>query len=346
MLHYVGLDVSTLETAICITNQDGAILYEKMVATEPSAIIGFLHSTKLTFERIGIEASNLSIWLCRAIRDYDLPIICIETRHAKAAMAAQTVKTDRNDARAIALMMQTGWFKPVHIKSDASQRLKMLLNNRKCLVEQRIVLENQIRGTLKIFGLKIGDVTRRQYQQRVTDLIEGDGELEIAIHPLLTVRRSIMDQIADVEGMLVAATKNDAVCHYLMSVPGVGPLTALLYKAVIDDPARFRKSRDVPVHLGLTPRKYASGQTDYNGPITKCGDTLLRSHLFEAAAYILRPTSPKSFLKSWGMKIAKRSSTNNARIAVARRLAIIMHRLWVDQTTFNSEPSGCLRSAA
>jgi transposase len=132
--------------------------------------------------------------------------------------------------------------------------------------------------------------------------------------------------------MILTAAENDDVCQRLMSVPGVGPLTALMFIAVIDDPTRFKRSRDVPVHLGLTPRKYSSGEIDYTGRITKCGDQLLRTHLFEAAAYILRPSAKRSTLKIWGTNIAKRSCLRKARIAVSRSLAIVMHRMWVDGT--------------
>ena len=348
MKYFVGLDISLKETAVCITDKDGQIVKEGMVPTEPEDIAKYLQSTGLSYERVGLEASNLSIWLYRELLNAGYPVVCIETRHAKAAMAAQNVKTDRNDARGIAQMMQTGWFKAVHVKSDESQRLKMLLNNRKCLVKQRVLFENQIRGTIKVFGLKTGEVTCRKYEARIRELINGDGELEAGIIPLLEVRALIMKQIQALDKMLLTAAKNDDVCKLLMSVPGVGPLTAVLYKAVIDDPTRFKRSRDVAVHVGVTPRKHASGQVDYNGRITKCGDQLLRSHLFEAAAYILRPSTKKSQLKSWGLRIAKRSSTNNARIAVSRRLSIIMHRMWVDGTEFDwgIEPDLKIKAAA
>jgi len=335
MKYYVGLDVSMKETAICIMDQDGKIMHEKMVTTEPEDISKYLASKKYPFERIGIEASNLAIWLYKTLNASGYRIVCIETHHAKAAMAAQNVKTDKNDARGIAQMMRTGWYKPVHIKSENSQRLKMVINNRKCLVGQRLVIENQIRGTLKTFGLKVGETTRHKYESRIRELIEGDGELEIAIHPLLDVRALIVKQIQMLEKLLATAAKNDQICRNFMSIPGVGPLTALLFKAVIDDPKRFRRSRHVPVHLGLTPRKYASGEVDYNGRITKCGDDLLRNHLYEAAAVVLRQTTKKNELKSWGLSIAKRSSTKNARVAVARKLAVIMHRMWLDCTEFD-----------
>jgi transposase len=265
MKYYVGLYVSMKETAVCIMDQDGTIMFEKMVPTEPKDIDTYLADKGFLYERIGIEASNLSIWLHKKLEQSGYAIIMIETHHAKAAMAAQNVKTDRNDARGIAQMMRTGWFKAVHVKSDHSQRLKMILNNRKCLVQQRLVFENQIRGTIKTFGLKTGEVTVRQYEGRIRELIDGDGELEVAIVPLLEVRSLILVQIHGLEKLLNHAAKVDAVCRQLMSIPGIGPLTAILFKAVIDDPTRFKRSKNVPVHLGLTPRKYASGEIDYNG---------------------------------------------------------------------------------
>lgn len=336
MDYYVGLDVAQAETAICICDRDGNILREGMVATEPDAINDYLQRSAVTFTLIGIETSNLAIWLYRELRARDLPAVCIETRHAKAAMAAQNVKTDRNDARGIAHMMRTGWYKPVHVKSDESQRLKMLIANRKILVGQRVKMECQIRGTLKTFGLKTGEVSRHRFEARIRELVSGDGDLEAALEPLLEVRALLIKQVKQLDRMLERAARKDEVCRQLMSIPGVGPITALLFRAVIDEPTRFRRSRDVPAHLGLTPKKYASGDVDYNGRITKCGDSMLRSHLFEAAAYILRPSSKRTELKVWGTQIAKRSCLRKARVAVSRRLAIIMHRMWIDGTEYET----------
>lgn len=334
MKYYVGLDVSTNETAICIIDQDGNIYHEKMVQTEPKDIVKYLSSKHLSYERIGLESSNLSIWLYKELDNASYPVICIETRHAKAAMAAQSIKTDRNDARGIAQIMRTGWYKTVHIKSEKNQRIKMIINSRNCLVGQRLVIESHIRGALKTFGLKTGQTTKLRYEDRIKELVKGDGELELAVYPLLETRAAILGQIQLLERLLIVAAKSDLHCRNLMSIPGVGPLTALLFIATIDDPNRFRRSRHVPVHLGLTPRKYASGEIDYNGHITKCGDSLLRSYLYEAASVILRQSTKKNSLKSWGLNIAKRSSTKNARVAVSRKLAVIMHRMWLTGKEF------------
>lgn len=333
--YYVGLDVSLEETAVCITDQSGEIMKEGMVSTDPKSIGSYLQSSGLPLERVGMEASNLSIWLYHELSAAGLPITVIETRHAKAALAAQQVKTDRNDARGIAHIMRTGWYKTVHVKSDASQRLQMLLVNRRFLVEQRVALENQIRGSLKTFGLKTGKTTVRQYDARIKELIGQDGELEAGIMPLLEARTVILKKIDELTKMLMTGAQNDDVCRRLMTVPGVGPMTALTYKSSIDDPSRFRRSRHVPPHLGLTPRKYASGEVEYDGRITKCGDDVLRTHLYEAAAYILRPSSKANRLKSWGLRIAKRGGTKKARIAVSRKLAKVMHRIWIDGTEFD-----------
>lgn len=333
--HYVGCDVSDKETAICIVNNNGDIVREAMVPSEPDDIIAYLHSTGLTFERIGLEASGLAIWLCRMLIQADLPAICIESYKASVFLAAQKMKTDRNDARGIGQMMRCGLYSEVHIKSDASQRFKMLLNNRRFLVEQRVDIENQIRGTLKVFGLKVGPATDKQYEPRVLKLIDGDGELEAAVLPLLEHRAFGVERILALETMLATAAKNDEVCRLLMTAPGIGPLTALLYKAVIDDPTRFRHSRDVPAQLGLVPRKYASGETDYNGGITKAGDVMLRHHLYRAAATLTQNSARPCKLKDWGRDLRKRSSYKSATVAVARKLSIILHRMWMDGTEFD-----------
>lgn len=333
--YYVGCDVSDKETALCIIDNDGDIIKETMVPSEPEEISAYLESTHFKFERIGLEASNLSIWLCRVLSEAGYPVICIETHKASAFLAAQKMKTDRNDARGIAQMMRCSLYSAVHIKSDESQRCKLLLNNRRFLVEQRVDIANQIRGSLKIFGLKVGPVTERQYERRVRELIDGDGELEAAILPLLEQRASGVGHIQVLEKMLTNAAKRDLVCRLLMTAPGIGPLTALLYKAVIDDPVRFRHSRDVAPQLGLVPRKYASGETDYNGGITKAGDVMLRHHLYRAAATLTQNSARPCKLKEWGRNLRKRSSYKVSTVAVARKLSIILHRMWMDGAKFD-----------
>lgn len=334
MKYYAALDVSLKETFVCIVDQDGEIVKEGSVFTEPEEIGKFLHSAGVRLERLGLEAGTMTPWLYYALSAMGFPVICIETHHAKAALQAQKVKTDRNDAHGMAQIMRTGWFKAVHVKSDESQKLRVLLNNRRCLLDKRIDIENQIRGTLKIFGLKTGKIGRAGYEGRIRELVDGNQELEAYIIPMLMVRCVLLDQERKLDKTIRDIVKHDEICQRFMSIPGVGPLTALVFKTAIDTPHRFRKSRNVGAHLGLTPRKYASGEVDYNGGISKCGDALVRTHLYEAACVLMTRVTKWSSLKAWGMKIARRSSMKNAYVAVARKLAVIMHRMWIDGTDF------------
>jgi transposase len=335
MKYFAGLDVSMAETSVCIVNQDGAVVREGRAATAPASIETYLKATGFCFERVGLESGPCSAWLYKGLMAAGLPVICIDARHASAALKAQNVKTDRNDARGIAQIIRTGWYRPAHVKSEDSQRRRVLLNMRKALLNQRIELENQMRGNLKVFGLKVGQVTPLQYEARVRELIGDDEELSAYIEPLLKVRATVLAQCRELDRKVRALVRDDEVCRRFMSIPGVGPLTALVYKSAIDDPKRFAKSANVGVHLGLTPRKYASGEIDYNGRITKCGDPLTRSHLFEAAMVLMRRSGKASALKTWGTRIARRGSMKKAYVAVARKLAVIMHRMWLDGTEFD-----------
>lgn len=307
MSYFVGLDVSLDKTSICIVDNNGNIYLEGEAETDPNAIATFLQKNDLPLTLIGLEAGNLSSWLYTGLAECDLPVVCLETRHAKAALKAQNVKTDRNDARGLAQIVRTGWFKEVHIKSIASQKLRVLLNSRKLLLNKRLEIDGQIRGTLKVFGLKVGKVTVSSYEIRIHELIGGDTELEAYIYPLLAVRQSLLEQCHVLEKMVLKYVKHDEVCRRLMTIPGVGVLTALAFKTTIDNPLRFQKSKDVGAALGLTPRKYASGEIDYNGHITKCGDVIVRAHLYEAASVLLCRSKKQTPLRAWGMRIARRS---------------------------------------
>jgi len=334
MRYFVGLDVSLKKTAVCVVDEQGKVIREGFAETEPAMLDVWLKETGLAFERIGLEAGPCSSWLYRELTATGWPVTCIETRHAKAAMQAQNIKTDRNDARGIAQMMRTGWFRPVHVKGEACQKIRAIMTARRCLLDKRIDIENHIRATLRNFGLKVGAVTLTSFEARVRELMEGDGDLEACIAPMLEVRNKIHEQFRTLENMVMGVVRKDETCRRFMTVPGVGPLTALAFKTAIEDPRRFNKSRNVGVHLGLTPRKYASGEVDYNGRITRCGDFFAREHLFEAAHSMLVRSKKWSALRAWGMRVAKRSSISNARVAVARKLSVILHRMWIDGTDF------------
>lgn len=297
-------------------------------------------------ERVGLEAGSLTPWLCHELLSLGYPAICIETRHAKAAMKAQQVKTDRNDARGIAHIMRTGWYREVHVKSHASQRLRVLLNNRKCLLDKRLDIDSQIRGTIKVFGLKTGKVSKLSYEPRIRELIGDDAELQAFIFPMLAVRQALIVQMGKLQKLILDYVKDDEVCRRLMTIPGVGPLTALGYKTFVDRPQRFKHSKAVGAATGLTPKKYASGEVDRDGHITKCGDEFVRSHLFEAAHTMLCRSRKASPLKTWGLRLMKRSSLKVACVAVARKLAVIMHAMWRDGTEFRFSQEGAETLAA
>jgi transposase len=338
MTYCAGLDISKEKTAVCIIDERGEILYERSVATEPEDLILYLQSSGLAFSRIGMEAGSFTPWLYHAFIEAGLPAVCIETRHAHGVIKAQRVKTDKNDARAIAQMMRTGWYRSVHIKSKESQKLRVLLNNRKCLTSKRLDIESQIRGTLKVFGHKTKSMTRSRFEPIIRALIKDDNELTEYIEPLLYARHAMLEQSRVLERKINKTARQDDVCRRFMTIPGVGPIVALMYKATIDNPHRFAKSYAVGAHLGLTPRKYSSGEIDYDGRISRCGDREMRVMLYEAAKVMMTRSGQRNSVKAWGMKIAKRSSMKNASVAVARKLAGVMHRMWIDETQFKARP--------
>jgi transposase len=290
----------------------------------------------VTYGRIGVEAGPLSQWLVSALTAVELPVICVETRHMKALLTAQQInKTDRNDARGIAQMMRVGLFKPVHVKTLVAQEQRMLLTSRKLLQRKLLDVELDLRGTLRNFGLKVGVVSGSRYEARVRELVVGFPRLAAIAEPLLNVRRVMRQQLAVLHKMLLDTVRDDPVCRRLMTAPGVGAVVALTYRATIDQPQRFVHSRAVGAHVGLTPKRYQSGETDYyDGRVSKCGDALLRTMLYEAAQVLLVHSGKWSWLKAWGMRVAQRRGMRRAIVAVARRLAVVLHRMWVDGSEF------------
>jgi transposase len=334
MDYFAGLDVSVKDTSICIVDDTGKIVREVKVASEPDALLQVLRNPAYRFRRIGLEAGPLSQWLFSALAEAGLPVICVETRHMRAVLKAQINKTDRNDARGIAQMMRAGLYRPVHVKTLRSQKLRMLLVHRKLLQSKSIAIENDLRGTLRNFGLKVGVAGTAKFEARIKELVENLPDLAALVEPLLVVRRVLREQIAVLHRRLLAIVRNDEVCRRLMTTPGVGPVVALTYRATIDVPARFRNSRAVGAVMGLTPCKYQSGQSDRTGAISKCGDEMLRVMLYEAAQILLMRSTKWSWLKAWAMQVARRRGIKKAIVALARRLAVIMHRIWVDGTEF------------
>ncbi len=342
MEHFAGLDVSVKETSVCIVDGTGKIVREVKVASEPEALLPVLTNPSYHFKRIGLEAGPLSQWLFSALAEAGLPAICVETRHMRAVLKAQINKTDRNDARGMAQMMRAGLYRPVHVKTLRSQKHRMLLTHRKLLQSKAISIDNDLRGTLRNFGLKVGMVGALKFEARIRELVADLPDMALLVEPLLIVRRVLRDQLAILHRSLLAIVRDDEVCRRLMSIPGVGPVVALTFRASVDVPARFKNSKAVGAAFGLTPSKYQSGEINRSGAISKCGDEMVRAMLYEAA-HIMRVRSTRwSWLKAWAIKIAKKRGMKKAIVALARRLAVVMHRMWMDGTEFQCTREGAV----
>src|SRR6202034_3957716 len=315
MDHFAGLDVSVKETSVCIVDGTGRIVKELRVASEPDALLRVLGNPAYRFERIGLEAGPLSQWLYNALAEAGLPVICVETRHMRAVLKAQINKTDRNDARGMAQMMRVGLYRPVHVKTLRSQKLRMLLTHRKLLQSKAIAIDNDLRGTLRNFGLKVGMVGTVKFEARIRELVEDLPDLVVLIEPLLIVRRTLREQVVILHRRLLAIVRDDEVCRRLMTIPGVGPVVSLTYRATVDVPARFRKSKSVGAVVGLTCSKYQSGEIDWSGRISRCGDEMMRVMLYETAQVMLTRTNKWSWLKAWAMQIARRRGMKKAIVA-------------------------------
>jgi len=304
---YVGLDVSLKQTSICVVSRTGSVVREGVVDSDPAAIAAFVRSKAPGAIRVGLETGPTSTWLWTELKQLGLPVICIDARHAKAVLKMQINKSDRNDAAGIARIMQTGWFKEVRVKDIDSHSVRALLASR----------------ALNVFTM------------RAEELIADRLELIAVVGPLLKARQAIEQQTDDLDRKVLNLARHDAQVRRFMTAPGVGPITALCFKATIDNPARFKRSRSVGAYVGLTTRRHASGEVDWSGRISKCGDAMLRTYLFEAANVLLTRVPKWSALKAWGMRLAKRNGLRKAKVAVARKLAVILHRMWVDGTEFN-----------
>lgn len=333
---YAGLDVSLDETSICIIDADGKIVHETKVPSEPEAIRSVFEGSADRLGRLGIEASSLGIWLHRELAAAGLPAIVVEARHMRASLSAMRNKTDRNDARGIAQMMRMGWYRAVHVKGVETQRMRTLLANRRLLKRKLIDIENHIRGSLRTYGLRVGQVTRPKFEARIRELMEhADYIFEVMIAALLDVRRTVLEGYDRLHKIVLQVVLHDPICRRFMTVPGVGPVAALSYKVAVDDPLRFSRGRTVGAYFGLTPKRHQSGTSiDFTGHISKMGDINARGALCEAAASMLLRSKRWSALKAWGMRIAKRTSMMCAIIAVARKLAAILHRMWINGSEF------------
>jgi transposase len=335
MNYYAGIDVSLEASTVCVIDATGKIIREGKVASEPEALIAWFGSVGVSLTRIGLEAGPLSQWLYAAMRQAGLAVELLETRHVRNAFKIMPVKTDRKDARGIAELMRLGWFRPVHCKSMEAQETRAILTSRKLVQKMLHETEMSLRGVLRNFGLKVGKVAAAQFEFRIRELVEGHPTLAAIAASLLATRATLRREFNALEKRLRAVARTDTRARLLMTTPGVGMIVALTYACAIDDPSRFKSSKTVGAHFGLTPTKYQSGETDYTGRISKIGDSSVRAVLYEAAHVILtKPVKGCTALKSWAMRIVKRAGMNKAKVALARKLTVIMHRMLADGTTF------------
>jgi transposase len=335
MNHYAGIDVSLESSSLCVVDWQGRIVREGKVASEPAALIGWFSSLGFEVERIGLEAGPLSQWLFAAMREAGLAVELLETRHVRNAFKTMPVKTDRKDARGIAELIRMGWFRPVHCKSMSAQETRAMLTARKLVQSKLHDIEMSLRGILRGFGLKVGKTTPTGFAGRINELVTGHSSLQVLAEALLRVRAVLLKEFNGFEKRVRTMARHDARAQLLMSAPGVGAIVSLTYASAIDDPGRFRSSKRVGAHFGLTPKKYQSGETDITGRISKIGDSAVRTALYEAAHIILTRPIKGSALKRWAARLAKRAGMQKAKVALARKLAVIMHRMLVDGTTFD-----------
>ncbi len=337
MEHYAGIDVSLECSSVCVVDATGKIIREGKAASEPEALIAWFGSVGFDLVRIGLEAGPLSQWLYAAMKQAGLAVELLETRHVRDAFKAMPVKSDRNDARGIAQLMRLGWFRPVHCKSIGAQETRAVLTARKLVQSKLQDVENSLRGILRGFGLKVGKTTDRSFAARIRELVANHASLEMIAEALLSVHSVLLREFKAFEKQVRSMARLDAKAKLLMSTPAVGPIVALTYASAIDDPGRFKSSKRVGPYFGLTPRKYQSGQTDVTGQISKIGDATVRTVLYEAAHIMLiKPIKGCSELKSWAMRIARRAGMKKAKVALARKLAVILHRMLVNGTPFNA----------
>jgi transposase len=332
--HYAAIDVSLELSSVCIVDAAGKVVKESKVETHPDALVKFFKDVGLCLTLIGLEAGPLSQWLHAGLTEAGFETVLMETRHVKKALSASTIKSDRRDARGMAQLLRMGWFRPVHAKSVGSQEVRALLVARKQLQHKLTDIELSIRGILRGFGLKVGKVAKTAFEKRIRELVTGHAMLEQIAEAMLSARITLLIQFNKLHKAVLRIVRQDEVCRRFMTTPSVGAIVAITYRSALDDPRRIKKSKNAGPLFGLTPGRYQSGETDITGGITRVGDEMVRTALYEAANILLSRVTRFSALKRWGLEVAKRRGNKRAKVAVARKLAVILHRMWMDGTTF------------
>jgi len=335
MTYYAGLDISPRSANICVVDNQGELIAEGKTDTDVANIVAYLDELDVEITEVGLEAGTLTQYLTYGLQFAGYEVVCMEARQVKSALSAMRNKTDKHDARGSAQLLRSGWYSRVHIKSMESHRVRALLTSRKAVLAKCIDLEQEIRGIFKIYGIKLPSrLGHGSFDPHVRPLIEADEVLSLSLLPMLDARLVLYRTFPELDNRTRKLALNNPICQRLMTAPGVGFVTALTFKAGVDDPARFKHSRTVAAHFGLTPRRFQSGELDLEGHISRCGDASVRSTLYTAANAMLTRSSKWSSLKAWGMQLAKTRGHRRAVIAVARKLAVILHRMWIDDTQF------------
>lgn len=335
MKHFVGLDVSMKKTAICIVDERGKIVHESEVKTEPHALADAIEKNRFKIELVGFESGSLSNYLLKGFKERVLNVVCIDARKMNAILSVRVNKTDKNDARGIADALRTGMFSRVHEKPQEAVDRGAILAMRRCLVKQRTDIKNHIRGILKAYGIRLGSIGPTKFSEKIIEHIQQiDCLVQKTMKGSLEVFDLLTKQISQIDLELLKLSRKDKEVKLLMTAHGVGPITALTYKAEIHDPSRFSNSRAVGAYLGMTPKQYSSGETVKQGRVSKCGSSELRSLLTEAGLVVLTRSRKWSKLKAWGLKIMRKKGVKKASLAVGRKLAVIMHRMLIEQKEF------------
>jgi transposase len=337
---YVALDVSLRSTSLHVVDDAGTCLWRGKCATDPEALAAAVRKQAPGVVRVGLETGFLSTWLCHALAEAGLPVVCMDARQARAVLSVRPNKTDANDAEGLAQLLRTGFYREVRVKSWDGMLLRNLITARRQLVRTEVDLANQIRGILRTFGLALppGGGGGRRFEAAVRERALMRPGLSLIVLPLLAAWRAVRDQLAVLDKATVAAARRDRRCRLLMSAPGVGAITALTYVGTVEDPGIFKGARAVGAWLGLTPSRYQSGEIDVAGRISRCGDPLLRTYLYEAANTVLTRTRSDCALKRWGLLVKARTGHKKAVVAVARKLAVILHAMWATGEAFRAEP--------
>jgi transposase len=337
MKFFTGIDVSLRSVSICVVDEAGEVRYEAKVAAEVDVIVTALRRFSDDIRQVGFEAGALTQYLTYGLSAAGYEVVCMEARQVAASLAAMRNKTDRNDARGLAQILRTGWFRTVHVKSLESHQVRALLASRKMILTKCVDLENEVRGLLKVFGVRLpAHVGHASFDDVVRPSVQALPEVAKCLLPLLDARGVLYRTYLQLDNAVRGMAQKDPICRRLMTVPGVGAVTSLTFKAAVDEPQRFRSSRTVAAHFGLTPRRYQSGETDNPGRISKAGDPAVRQALYVAAHALMTRGDKWSVLKAWGVRLAKTRGHRRAVVAVARKLAVILHRMWLDGTDFRA----------